>query len=269
MADEYKLWQYTISGEGAPYDLTQLTYSDGTQYSLYSRDANGRRHPSQPWSTYGKRQQFVNWANANGYSDVLLNVRPTNAWNDSSAPITAQVFSIFDVNLDGSPDSTSYDYDNDGFVSDDERDEDADGLSNFDETHGRMLPSWWSTCYGVEAPYPVKYAGTDAGNPDSDGDGVRDGADDQDHDDIPNIMELSRRSASGVYDAKGGEECKVPDEPQGASQPYQHHPNLYGQVNPYNPCLPATFSRTCNRHPVLDGNVWAPFDLSPQWLSLN
>ena len=34
------------------------------------------------------------------------------------------------------------------------------------------------------------YAGTDLVDADTDGDGVRDGADDQDHDDIPNIMEL-------------------------------------------------------------------------------
>ena len=32
---------------------------------------------------------------------------------------------------------------------------------------------------------------------DSDGDGVRDGADDQDHDDVPNVMECSRVRAVG------------------------------------------------------------------------
>jgi hypothetical protein len=272
MADEYGLWQYTIRSEGAPYDLTQLTYSDGTQYSLYSRDANGRRHPSQPWSTYDKHQQFVNWANANGYADVLLSVRPTTAWNDPSAPITQQTFSIFDANLDGTQDTTSYDFDGDGFVSDDERDEDADGLSNFDETHGRTSgAAWWNSCYsGVEHAYPVVYAGTSATDPDTDGDGVRDGADDQDHDDIPNIMELSRIQASGgVDDRKGGVQCKSPDEPPNATKPIQRHPELYGQVDPFNPCLPAPWSRTCNRHPAFGDDGWAPFDLSPDWYSLN
>lgn len=269
LAEEYKLWQYTITSEGAPYDLSKLTYSDGTQYSLYYRDANGRRHPSQPWSTYDKHQQFVDWANANGYANVLLAVRPTNAWNDSAQPITNQVFSIFDVNLDGTQDAVSYDRDGDGYVSDDERDEDADGLSNYDETHGPMSsPSWWNTCYASETPYPVQYAGTDVANPDTDGDGVLDGADDQDHDDIPNLMEESRALASGVFDGKGGKQCAPPDEPPGASTPFLHHPALYGQVNPFNPCLPAIWSRTCDRHPSLT-NPWAPFDQSAEWLSLN
>jgi hypothetical protein len=268
MIEEYKLWQYTISGEGAPYDLSQLTYSDGLQYSLYFRDADGRRHPAQSWSNYDKHQQFVNWADANGYSDILLSVRPTNAWNDTSAPITEQLFSIFDVNLDGSQDSVAYDRDLDGYVSDDERDEDADGLSNYDETSGPMSSvKWWNGCY-AETPYPVVYAGTDAANPDTDGDGIRDGADDQDHDDIPNLMELSRVAASGVFDGKGNKECATPDPPAGASTPYQYHANLYGQVNPFNPCLPAVWSRTCNRHPDM-GAPWAPFDQAPEWLSLN
>ena len=56
---------------------------------------------------------------------------------------------------------------------------------------------WWTDCYTGETPYPIAYAGTDLADPDSDGDGVRDGADDQDHDDIPNIMELSRNMATG------------------------------------------------------------------------
>ena len=44
-----------------------------------------------------------------------------------------------------------YDFDSDGKLSDDERDEDADGLTNYDETHGRMLPAYWSGCYARES----------------------------------------------------------------------------------------------------------------------
>ena len=83
-------------------------------------------------------------------------------------------------------------YDLDGKLSDDERDEDADGLTNYDEATGRNTSGYWVACYKSEKPYPITYAGTDLVDPDSDGDGVRDGADDQDHDDIPNLMELSR-----------------------------------------------------------------------------
>ncbi len=60
-----------------------------------------------------------------------------------------------------------------------------------------MTAGYWKGCYDKEKPFPIEYAGTDLVDPDSDGDGVRDGADDQDHDDIPNVMELSRNAASG------------------------------------------------------------------------
>ena len=91
--------------------------------------------------------------------------------------------------------SQYWDLDTDGCVSDDERDEDADGLINYDEVSGRMTSGWWKGCYPSEGQYPIPYAGTKAFDADSDGDGVLDGADDQDFDDVPNIMELSRNMA--------------------------------------------------------------------------
>ena len=97
--------------------------------------------------------------------------------------------------------------DNDPYVSDDERDEDADGLTNYDETNGRMSPEYWEGCYSIEAPYPITYPGTSPVDGDSDGDGILDGADDQDFDDVPNIMELSRNMASGAEDIQGN--CHV------------------------------------------------------------
>src|ERR671914_542249 len=72
----------------------------------------------------------------------------------------------------------------------------SDGLTNFDENGGRARAGWWSSCYPAETPYYVTYADTDLADPDSDGDGVRDGADDQDHDDLPNLMEMSRLDAA-------------------------------------------------------------------------
>ena len=93
----------------------------------------------------------------------------------------------------------------DGWLTDDERDEDADGLNNFDESHGCMIDhGYWTALYDKETPYPVEYAGTRLDDEDTDGDGVRDGADDQDHDDMPNMMECSRNAASGrPYDRRG------------------------------------------------------------------
>ena len=141
-----------------------------------------------------------------------------------------------------------YDFDSNGKLSDDERDEDADGLTNFDETHGRMLPGYWAGCYARESPYTVAYAGTNPVDADTDGDGVRDGADDQDHDDIPNVAELSRNAASGHMIVNS---CSDKNAVTQSPDP--------GRVNPFNPCLPDASARTCARHPGL-GSLPAPFD---------
>jgi hypothetical protein len=114
---------------------------------------------------------------------------------------------------------------------------------------------------------------------DSDNDDILDGADDQDHDDIPNIMELSRNMASGEvdWDAHDGT-CVIsdtillegPDGPDADSDPdplEEYHAGVYGRVNPFNPCLPYTWSRTCARG-VEFGAGFAPFDGSTDWFAL-
>ena len=73
-----------------------------------------------------------------------------------------------------------------GPLDDDERDGDADGLGNWVEFNGPMTPKWWSKEYKQEKPYTETYSGPSAIDPDSDGDGVLDGADDQDFDDWSN-----------------------------------------------------------------------------------
>jgi hypothetical protein len=132
----------------------------------------------------------------------------------------------------------------------------------------------------------VQYAGTDPANADSDGDGVRDGADDQDHDDVPNVMELSRIASfnkhGAVYgydplegagdDREFGQDCKlkkaINDLLAGVDPPIYWHNTAYGRVNPYNPCLPFRDARTCSRYTSF-GIAWAPFDQSPNWFALN
>ena len=61
----------------------------------------------------------------------------------------------------------------------------------------------------METPFHVTYAGTDIVDADSDGDGVRDGADDQDHDDIPNVdgAQPDRGLRPGRHRGRAG--CKV------------------------------------------------------------
>jgi hypothetical protein len=270
--EEQTLWRYTVSNGGLR-TLSPLSYSDGLQASLYTRGPDGRRYPSQPIAGYGKHQDFLNWASSNGYRTVMLE-------NESRWMLPAgsglRPYGLLDFNRNGVEESGFranyaweevhyYDHDNDDWTTDNERDEDADGLTNYDETHGRLaFPGWWNTCYSIEAPFKVVYAGTNFIDPDSDGDGIRDGADDQDHDDVPNILELSRNMASGEDDTKpGGKICEPAD---GLPQPpATHHPNVYGRVNPFNGCLPSTAARTCDRHPV----AHAPFDGSPNWYALN
>src|SRR3712207_8201075 len=67
------------------------------------------------------------------------------------------------------------------------------GLSNYAETGGCMNRQLWTTLFPKETPYPLAFAGTDLDDPDSDGAGVRDGADDQDHRSEEHTSELQSR----------------------------------------------------------------------------
>ena len=90
--------------------------------------------------------------------------------------------------------------------------------------------------YDKETPYYITYAGTQLDVADSDGDGIRDGADDQDHDDVPNVMECSRILASGLTRGPGRRRSTATTAARGRAS-----------CNPFNPCLPHIKSRTCKR----------------------
>ena len=133
-------------------------------------------------------------------------------------------------------------------------------------------------CYTSEDAVPGQVRRHGRGRPDTDGDGVRDGADDQDHDDVPNLMETSRMAATGFTydDREAGRDCKVQKDlliPQDldndgeADAQVLNHSTAYGRVNPFNPCLPFTDSRTCPSHIGLD-EAFAPFDTSVDWVAL-
>jgi hypothetical protein len=123
------------------------------------------------------------------------------------------------------------DVDGDGWLSDDEKDADGDGLGNWDEANGRMLPAWWNRTYrDLETPYPVVFAGTSYVDADSDGDGILDGADDNDFDGYSNVRELQRPSDwAATYRTTDPE----------------------ARVHPFNPCKPV-HGPTCHKY--------APFD---------
>jgi len=118
------------------------------------------------------------------------------------------------------------------YLSDDEKDADGDRLGNWDETHGRLNAGWWKIEYQAEDPqFPLAsyYLQPDYLNSDSDADGILDGDDDQDHDDLNNVGELNRIST---------------------------------MVHPFNPCLPDWTSRTCPRY-LPPKPRYAPFDSDP------
>jgi Bacterial TSP3 repeat/NlpC/P60 family len=245
---EYRLWRYSVAHNGAPNSLSALTYSDGLKYSIYTRDAaaNNRRVPALPVAGYSMTTKFLDWATANHYAQVQLPDDPGVFWG------------ITDFSRSGSSDPNYLDTHGevsgsapDGFLSDDERDEDGDGLSNYEETIGPMRgQSWWDTFYGGEKKFKLDWPGTQADNPDSDGDGIVDGADDQDHDDYPNIVEAERGRVVGFL---------TPDNPSQSDLDALALPP-WGRVQPFNPCLPDIHSRSCPTYTPLNG--WAPFDNS-------
>jgi hypothetical protein len=254
LKEEYDLWKYTVAN-GHPRDLGRLSYSAGEQYSVYTRDSSGRRRPALSATGYDKQNDFLAWADRSGYRRVELAAPGTN-WFDARTS-----YDIRDMdrsgNVEGTPnggayaaESTYYDLDDDDRLSDDERDEDADGLTNVNETRNCMSQEHWNKLYDKEAEYYLTYQGTRLDDADSDGDGVLDGADDTDHDDLPNMMECSRSIAAGLgYDPRP----PVGDPPADRLTTY-----IDAFVNPFNPCLPSWTSRSCPKYVGLEG-AWAPF----------
>jgi len=116
----------------------------------------------------------------------------------------------------------------DAWLTDDERDHDGDRLPTWSEATGTLQQEWWPAVYKDEKPYTLTFLEPDPLDPDTDGDGVLDGDDDQDHDDWTNSQEVKRRNGGFM-------------------------------VQPYNPCLPTWLSRSCALHPPSE-NSYPPFD---------
>jgi len=255
LLEEYELWKVTLNN-GAPRTLAELGYSAGEQYSVNVREnGNGRRTPTLIAQGYDKQLQFLAWASGAGYASVGLSYvgefYDTTDWDDIDDWWEPRnQYDIRDMNRDHTVQAWEeiyYDRDQTNRLSDAERDEDADGLSNWAETRGCMYRKYWDELYDKETPYYLTYNGTRLDDADTDGDGIRDGADDQDHDDVPNMMECSRSWAGN----------QAEDDPD-AQQANPHRP-WKGFVNPFNPCLPHVKSRTCKRI-IPTSTAWAPFN---------
>jgi len=123
-----------------------------------------------------------------------------------------------------------------GFLSDDERDADLDGLSNIVELHRGGIESWWKDVQ-EETRYTLRPFGViDPTRWDSDGDGVSDGAGDQDVDGFSNFteMQLERGATDTVHTTKY-------------------------IVDPFNPCMPNPHADTCSRYLPFGSDAWRPF----------
>ena len=155
-------------------------------------------------------------------------------------------------------------------VTDDYRDADGDGLGNWDESHGHMTPEWWIAAYDgtngpLETPYTVKFGPVSMIDPDSDGDGVLDGADDSDFDGLSNSFEVHRPGnwattyISTGYGAghnwDGALQVPVDPIPGGANDA-----RYYSRVQPFNPCKPV-WSQNCHIH-----YPFGYYPLSEDWM---
>jgi hypothetical protein len=259
LKEEYDLWKFT-QAHGSPRTLAGLTYSAGMQHSLYRFRGDGTREPSQPAASYDKQAEFLAWGAATGYATARLAPVDGN-WSDPRA-----AYDIRDFDRSGGPaegatflpgypaETTYFDHDADGWLDDAERDEDADGMTNFQETRGCGKRVFWDDVYNKETPYYLgAYADLRHDDPDTDGDGVRDGADDQDHDDVPNLMECSRALAAEL-----GKDPRPSDGDPPLGRP------LRAFVNVFNPCLPHPRARTCRQYVDLD-RAWAPFNADEKY----
>ena len=62
LREEQKLWRYGVNVGRAPRTLSPLYYSDGEQYSVFRRDAAGKRRPDLAAAGYSLNQAFLDWA---------------------------------------------------------------------------------------------------------------------------------------------------------------------------------------------------------------
>ena len=216
--------------------------SDGWEYQS-ALDLNSRAYPypgKKPWPNALDPTDV----NSDFDGDGLLAWQEFQLWQYVGSPMNADgtlgAYSDGTQNTGGpmptagDPSLQSLDLSRDGNLTDEERDADHDGLSNMVEYNNEGTQNWWEKGpFRDEKKYYWRsFAETSPIDPDSDGDGVLDGADDQDADGYDNFTEMQLgRWGSGLF------------------------------VQPFNPCLPDPYALTCSRYvPLDDSAVYPPFD---------
>jgi hypothetical protein len=245
-------------GDGLPDTLEQRfgldplradTDSDGVSdgYEYWSAlDLNGAAVPYPGKAPYPNPLDGSD-ADIDFDGDGLTLKEEYKAWNYSGRPQPLNY-------SDGNP------YTGGTATRDGDKDVDHDGLTNIQETHTTMRIKWWQLQYDgtngpLETPYPDvtrRFAEPSFVDPDTDGDGILDGNDDQDHDGYPNWFEADRPADwAGTY-------TSALRFPTGTGNP--PHTNPLARVNPFNPCKPI-YSNVCHNPAPLGyypaGEDWA------------
>jgi IPT/TIG domain-containing protein len=218
------------------FDGDSLTLFEEYQASFAWAIGIDAGHKLQTFLPYAPNPNPNNNVMVVAYSDGVVN--GSDQWGFIDVDEDGQYSGVTDI-------PSWINYSGQGFLTDEEKDIDGDGLTNFDETHGPLSgPSWWlkDSISKNDGTYPLPYAGTDWMNRDTDGDGLPDGSDDQDHDGYTNIEE-----DYGLYIAPRFTVFAATN-------------STVINVHAFNPCLPNVLSPACSRHPA--DLSYAPFKLS-------
>lgn len=223
--------------------------SDGFE-TWSSFDLNNSPYPSDPNAQFTPFRRpsanplDPNDANMDWDGDGLTMVQEYRLWVAGGAPFPNMNYSDGQQSTGGVVNVANNDplnLNGDGILTDDERDFDGDGLSNMIEFNTRGTQRWWnaqkwSRPHGgpveAELPYSIAvFPEVDATLRDTDGDGISDGADDQDQDGVSNFYEMQvSRWQTGF------------------------------RVHPYNPCLPNLHALNCSRYGIQGQKAWPPYD---------
>jgi len=225
--------EQSVGTDSLQADTDNDGVSDGFEY-WSALDLNGAAVPFPGKAPYPNALDGTD-ANLDFDGDGLTLKMEYQAWNYSGRPEPLNY-------SDGNPDTGGT------ALRDGAKDVDHDGLTNFEETTGPMRIDWWAAMYNgtngpKETPYPDvarRFAETSFVDPDSDGDGILDGNDDQDHDGYPNWFEVRRPADWAATYTSTLFPKDIRPVPPGSG-----HNNPLARVNPYNPCKPI-YSGACH-----------------------
>ena len=244
LLEEFELWRYSVTNGASP-SVTRLNYSAGLKYSIYvgrQRHQARSRRWRPPATT--SRSAFDGMAATTAATSTIDLPHTARASTSSTSTATARSLTRDNASLRPARDEPvrqprrgSRQLIADGWLSDDERDEDADGLTNWIELHGPMLPTWYGSHVQGREGVP---GGLRRRQPDrrrtATATACATAPTTRTTTTSRTIRELSRNMAGPA----GGWDCDD-DGPRHRA----HRRRTPARVDPYNPCLPYADSRTC------------------------